>query len=333
MATIDAAAKIRVRKPGLIAALLTVSIAGAGLAGCSANGNLLDVGAAQPANPAAAIASPKPATGKSRVAIAPVIGAPDTVAQQLSTQLKSQLGARGVSVVDSGTAPDYTIRGYMVAAKERSGTKVSYIWDVNDPKGARVNRISGEEVITGSNSRDPWVSVSPLVIGQIAQKTATSLGAWLPSQRPARAAAPAVAGNGTTPVPTAAVSTASTPPATPTPVAARPLPSTPASATGPVSRTATGSIPRSNNITVVRPKVTGAPGDGSTSLARALSTELTKNGVALTPAASASTYRVDGKVAMGSPVKGKQAIQIDWTVTDPRGQKLGTVSQKNDIPA
>ena len=30
--------------------------------------------------------------------------------------------------------------------------------------------------------------------------------------------------------------------------------------------------------------------------------------------------------------EGKQAIQIEWVVRDPRGKKLGTVSQKNDIP-
>ena len=30
---------------------------------------------------------------------------------------------------------------------------------------------------------------------------------------------------------------------------------------------------------------------------------------------------------------GKQKISIDWVVKDPRGNKLGTVSQKNEIPA
>ena len=29
---------------------------------------------------------------------------------------------------------------------------------------------------------------------------------------------------------------------------------------------------------------------------------------------------------------GKQPIQIDWQVKDPQGKKLGTVSQKNEIP-
>ncbi len=80
------------------------------------------------------------------------------------------------------------------------------------------------------------------------------------------------------------------------------------------------------------PSVTGAPGDGSVALTGALQRELTKNGIALTESASAQTYRVEGKVAVGEGANGKQPIQIDWTVKDPAGKKLGTVSQKNEIP-
>ena len=35
---------------------------------------------------------------------------------------------------------------------------------------------------------------------------------------------------------------------------------------------------------------------------------------------------------MGPGKDGKQPITIDWSVTDPPGKKLGTVSQKNEIP-
>ena len=35
---------------------------------------------------------------------------------------------------------------------------------------------------------------------------------------------------------------------------------------------------------------------------------------------------------MGQGKDGKQPIQIDWSVNDPKGKKLGTVSQKNEIP-
>ena len=35
---------------------------------------------------------------------------------------------------------------------------------------------------------------------------------------------------------------------------------------------------------------------------------------------------------MGTGKDGKPAITIDWNVSDPAGKKLGTVSQKNDVP-
>jgi hypothetical protein len=41
---------------------------------------------------------------------------------------------------------------------------------------------------------------------------------------------------------------------------------------------------------------------------------------------------VEGAVLLGATREGKQPIQIEWVVKDPNGKKLGTVSQKNDIP-
>ena len=80
------------------------------------------------------------------------------------------------------------------------------------------------------------------------------------------------------------------------------------------------------------PAVTGAPGDGSTTLRAALQRELTRSNVALTDTPSADNYVVEGRVALGPGKDGKQPITIDWSVTDPSGKKLGTVSQKNEVP-
>ena len=85
-------------------------------------------------------------------------------------------------------------------------------------------------------------------------------------------------------------------------------------------------------MSAVVPAVSGAPGDGSTALTTALQAELSKNGVALSDQASASAYKVEGYVKVGLAKEGKQPIQIDWQVKDPAGKKLGTVSQKNEIP-
>ena len=72
---------------------------------------------------------------------------------------------------------------------------------------------------------------------------------------------------------------------------------------------------------VVMITVTGATGDGNASLKDALIEEL------------ARAYRVEGTVALGPAKDGKQSIQIKWTVRKSSGQKIGTVYQRNEIPA
>ena len=80
------------------------------------------------------------------------------------------------------------------------------------------------------------------------------------------------------------------------------------------------------------PSVTGAPGDGSTSLTAAIQRELSSKGVPSPTRPTAGAYRVEGTVTVGQAKDGKQPIQIEWMVRDPQGKKLGTVSQKQRDP-
>ncbi|MFZ4808041.1 MAG: hypothetical protein ACOYLQ_12340 [Hyphomicrobiaceae bacterium] len=240
-------------------------------------------------------------TYRSRVAIAPVIGAPDGVARQLSQQLAMALEAKQIGVSKPGEASDFTVRGYVVAAKEKTNTKVSYIWDINDGTGKRINRVTGEEAAASGADKDPWQAVTPQIVQSIADRTATSLASALPATTGSVAVASAAPG--------------AAPAATPR-----------------TSATTTASIPQSGaTLQAVVPSVTGAPGDGAQSLAAAMQRELTRSGIQL-GAAGTTAYRVEGKVQLGQGKDGKQPIQIEWQVKDPRGNKLGTVSQKNDIP-
>jgi hypothetical protein len=274
------------------------------LAGCSTTGPSLIPGVETTAQTA-----PAAANTATQVAIAPIIGAPDQVASQLKTHLTNSLSSRSIGVAEASGAK-YTLRGYVVSAREKTGTKVSYIWDVTDPTGKRVHRISGEEIAAAGNSRDPWAAVTPAVMTAICDKTATSLAGWLPSNS---AAAPAVA-NAAQAAPAAAA-------------ASKPVQQANAAALG----TTTGSI--GHGLSAIVPSVSGAPGDGSVSLTRAIRSELSRNGVALANTASPQSYRVEGQVALKPANGGKQEINIDWHVKDPSGKKLGTVSQKNAIPA
>lgn len=288
---------------------------GIALAGCSTTGPSIlsggDLTAQQQAAPAA--------TNSTQIAIAPVIGAPDQVAKQLQAQLTTSLQGRGIAVTN-GPGAQYTLRGYVVSAREAAGTKVSYIWDVTDPTGKRVNRISGEEIAAGGGGRDPWAAVTPAVMNTISDKTAASLASWLPAQMPT---APAVAG---------AVQTAPAAVASASSAASRPIQQANAVAGQSVSKQTTGSIGGSGMNAIV-PNVIGAPGDGSVSLTRAIRSELTRNGVALGSTPTPASYRVEGRVNLRQAAAGKQEISIDWDVKDPKGKKLGTVSQKNAIPA
>jgi hypothetical protein len=188
----------------------------------------------------------------------------------------------------------------MVAAKERQGVKLSYIWDLTDGTSKRVNRIQKEEIVPGGDSRDPWASVTPQVIQTIADKTAESLNSALAGL------SPTVAGS---------------------------LPPSGIGAGTAASTVSTASIPRKGEAAAASVfKVSGAPGDGNESLAAAMRQELRALNVPES-APGRGGYQVGGKVALTSPKDGKQNVKIDWHVCDSANMFVATVHQSNDIGA
>lgn len=315
-------------------ALLALCLAAVGLAGCETSNSLFGQGS--PANQPLASAQPAPQAKRARIAIAPVIGPTSAIATDLAAQMTQQLererfavvpsapavqqpgaaGAGAGAVVPASDKVDFTLRGYVVATKEKTRTKFSYIWDVMDPAGKRVNRITGEEVGSAVAAGDAWTAATPQIVQSVASRASTSLVAWLPS--------------GATPVgETQAVATAPLLPGQVVPAAAR--------GQQIASAQTTASLPSTKSVIVA--KVAGAPGDGSQSLADALQRELGRNGLAIAQGGAASTHRIEGKVILGKATKAPadkgggdiQPIQIQWTVKDAKGDSLGTVSQKNEI--
>ncbi len=294
-----------------------------GLGGCETATSLFS---SSSDTPTASVASPPPAaapTQPAQLAIAPVIGPPENVSKDLQTKLLADIEGHNIRVAKSPNEPaEYTLRGYVVSSLEKKGqkAKISYIWDVTDASGKGVHRVSGEETAKAGKGADPWAAVTPPVIDAISTKTVSSIAAWLPAH-----SSPAVASTASSLVQTAAVTQPSTTGAQPASA------SSPPPAAKPPASPVTGSIGRSALKARV-PTVTGAPGDGSSSLRAALQRELARNGVALADTPSPQTFTVEGKVALGAGADGKQPITIDWNVTDPSGKKLGTVSQKNEVP-
>jgi hypothetical protein len=80
--------------------------------------------------------------------------------------------------------------------------------------------------------------------------------------------------------------------------------------------------------------VEGAPGDGGTSLASAITTLLQKQDLAIVsdPQGKADLL-LDAAVTVGKPTAGAQHVKIIWRVRRKSGGEIGTVSQENDVPA
>jgi hypothetical protein len=233
-------------------------------------------------------------SGSSKVAVAPIIGAPPNVSKELTDALIAAGKDRNLTLIPGTSGGNYTLRGYLLASNERRGSKISYIWDVSDAKGERVARVSGEEAISGAAGGDPWTGVDAAVIRSIAGKTTSQLAASLGGRRE------------TTPV--AEGSDSTTTDATPAPTAS----------------------PRPTGVLVT--PVSGAPGDGQRSLTTALKKRLYAGGIKLANGPATNVYTVKGIVKLADASGGKQSIRIDWQVLDPSGKRLGTVSQQNTIP-
>ena len=240
-----------------------------------------------------------------RIAIVPVAGAPDNIAGMLTEWIAESLERQQVGVVRGKDAiAEYYLRGVLVASKDVGGTKVNYIWDLTDKSGAkRVHRIEGDQVVkAAAGAPDPWAAVDAKVVQALAVQTADKIAKWLP---PA-SATPAVAQGSASQAQRAV-----------------------ASGTG-IAPTTASFGGKSDGTAFVAP-VVGAPGDGTTALTAAIRRELERKSVPLVDQAGASSNRVEGRVSIGQPSGGKQVVQIEWVVSDPSGNQLGVVTQKNSI--
>lgn len=88
-------------------------------------------------------------------------------------------------------------------------------------------------------------------------------------------------------------------------------------------------------LTIAVPEVTGAPGDGSRSLAAAMTGFLRGKGLRADPIAAAKegALRLAGSVSMSRPQGGQQTVEIVWSLLDTKGREIGNVRQRNPVPA
>lgn len=79
--------------------------------------------------------------------------------------------------------------------------------------------------------------------------------------------------------------------------------------------------------------VEGAPGDGNDLLRRALALALDRAPVELTNDLAENGHAVRGDVSVVRQNDGRDEVVISWAVVDANGREIGTVDQKNRVPA
>ena len=108
----------------------------------------------------------------------PMVGAPSRVARELATSLGMRVAQQSLPVVKrTDSKVTHRIKGYFSASKSGSDCVVSYVWDIFDAKGKRVNRVTGTQK-TPMVSTDPWDSVTGPVLDKVATDTAAKLKSW-----------------------------------------------------------------------------------------------------------------------------------------------------------
>lgn len=80
--------------------------------------------------------------------------------------------------------------------------------------------------------------------------------------------------------------------------------------------------------------ITGAPGDGGSTLGRAMEYALGRAHVALVQKESdKKSFILTGEVALSPPEQGKQQVKVSWILRRPDGGEVGRIDQQNAVPA
>ena len=121
---------------------------------------------------------------KTRLQIAPIVGASVEAATPLTAELQTRAKQRGITLAGSqDQTATHVLKGYFSALTEGKDTTVIYVWDVYDPSGNRLHRINGQlkapSVNSSNGGADSWKGVSPATMQAIADQTIDQFAAFL----------------------------------------------------------------------------------------------------------------------------------------------------------
>jgi hypothetical protein len=119
---------------------------------------------------------------RTRLQVAPIVGAPVEAAGPLTAELQTRAKQRGLTLVGStDQTATHVLKGYFSTMSEGKDTTVIYVWDIYDPSGNRLHRINGQQKAASVGSGEGWPTVAPATIKAIADQTIDQFAAWLGS--------------------------------------------------------------------------------------------------------------------------------------------------------
>ena len=119
---------------------------------------------------------------KTRLQIAPIVGASVEAATPLTAELQTRARQRGITLAGSADqTATHVLKGYFSAISEGKDTTVIYVWDIYDPSGNRLHRINGQQKAPAVGGGEGWPTVAPATMQAIADQTIDQFAAWLGS--------------------------------------------------------------------------------------------------------------------------------------------------------
>jgi hypothetical protein len=265
------------------------------------------------------------------VSVAPVEGQPKAISAGLAAATaRALLGHEIPASEKSAGHGSYQLYGRLTQSKRGGKLAVAVLWRLEDAKGREV----GERGVGIEDSPAAWRKAGDAMVERLAALSADAVAPLLVKDTPAaKLAARAAPISGPTEPDTALPGLPPPKPPVPEPntasldrAPARPaVPVTPAAAI-PARKRESG--PR--RVTVRR--VTGAPGDGATSLARAVTSVLRRQDLTIVDPGGKADFTIDGEVSIASSGPNKQHVKIVWHVRNASGAEIGNVGQENDVP-
>ena len=268
------------------------------------------------------------------VSIAPVEGLPGEIAARLGAATARALLGHDIPASEKTTGHGtFQLYGQLVQSEQDGKSGVAVLWRLEDAKRRQI----GEREVRIEGMAEDWQSPDGAIIERVAALSADAVAPLLVKEpTPAKFASlsPPPSGRAEPDVPP--VSPPAKPPAPEPPAAKAATPDlAPAKPAAPAPPAA-ASPPRkqeSGRLRVAVRRVTGAPGDGGTSLAAAITGFLRQQELTIVEPGGKADFTIDGEVSIAPAGSGKQHVKIMWRVRNASGAEIGTVGQENDVPS